>query len=42
MARRKWSTEEKINIALEGMAPGGNIPKVCRTHGILQPQYYKW
>lgn len=37
MVRRKWSTEKKMNIVLEGMAPGGNISEVCRTHGILQP-----
>ncbi len=37
MARRKWSAEEKMNIVLEGMAPGGNISEVCRTYGILQP-----
>lgn len=42
MARRKWSAEEKMNIVLDGMAPGANISEVCRNHGILQPQYYKW
>ncbi|SDZ69179.1 Transposase, partial [Evansella caseinilytica] len=31
-----------MNIVLEGMAPGANISEVCRRHGILQPQYYKW
>ncbi|SDZ68481.1 hypothetical protein SAMN05421736_13511, partial [Evansella caseinilytica] len=28
MARRKWSGEEKMNIVLEGMAPGANISEV--------------
>jgi transposase len=42
MARRTWTAEEKMNIVLKGMVPGVNISEVCRQHGILQPQHYKW
>ncbi|PTM53213.1 transposase [Desmospora activa DSM 45169] len=42
MGRRKWSAEKKMEIVLEGMAPGANISEVCRRHHIAQPQYYRW
>lgn len=42
MGRRNWSSEEKMNIVLEGMAPGANISEVCRSHGIAQTLYYRW
>jgi transposase len=42
MARRRWTAKEKMEIVVEGMAPGANISEVCRQYGIAQTQYYRW
>ena len=40
--RRKYSTEEKIRIVLEGLKGERAITEICRTEGISPNVYYKW
>jgi transposase len=41
-ARRKYSAEEKIRLALEGLRNEDNIAELCRREGINPNMYYKW
>ena len=38
--RRKFSTEEKIRIVLEGLRGESSIAELCRKEGINQNLYY--
>ena len=40
--RRKYSAEEKIRIALEGLKGEVSISKLCRREGIVGNLYYRW
>jgi transposase len=40
--RRRWSTEEKLRILAQSVAPGSSVMLVCRTHGISSGQLYTW
>ena len=40
--RRRWSTEEKLRILAQSVAPGASVMLVCRTHGISSGQLYTW
>jgi transposase-like protein len=40
--RRRWSTEEKLRILAQSMAPGSSVMLVCRMHGISSGQPYTW
>jgi len=40
--RRRWSTEEKLRILAQSMAPGSSPSLVCRLHGISSGQLYTW
>jgi len=40
--RRKYSTEEKIRIVLEGLRGEESISELCRREGINPNVYYKW
>ena len=41
--RRKFSSEEKIRIILEGLKGEESIATICRREGIIAPTlYYKW
>jgi transposase-like protein len=40
--RRKFTAEEKIRIALEGMRGEASISDLCRKEGIHPTMYYKW
>lgn len=40
--RKKYSTEEKIRIVLEGLRGEGSVAELCRREGINQNLYYKW
>lgn len=40
--RRKYSSEEKIRIIIEGMRGETTIAELCRKEGIAQNLYYKW
>ena len=40
--RRRWSTEEKLRILAQSVAPGSSVMLVCRTYGISSGQLYTW
>jgi transposase len=40
--RRKFSSEEKIRIVLEGLRGEESIADLCRREGIHTTLYYKW
>jgi len=40
--RRKYSTEEKIRIVLEGLKGEVSIVELCRQEGIVSNLYYRW
>jgi transposase len=40
--RRKYSTEEKIRIVLEGLRGETSISELCRREGIVSNMYYHW
>lgn len=40
--RRKYSSEEKICIILEGLRGENSIAEICRREGISPNFYYRW
>jgi transposase len=40
--RKKYSSEEKIRIVLEGLRGEASIADLCRKEGIQPNVYYKW
>ena len=40
--RRKFTSEEKIRIILEGLRGEDSIANICRKEGIALSIYYKW
>ena len=40
--RRKFSSEEKIRIVLEGVKGEESIAEICRKEGIAPALYYRW
>lgn len=40
--RRKFKSEEKIRIILEGLRGEDSISAICRREGIAPSVYYKW
>jgi len=40
--RKKYSTEEKIRIILEGLKGESTIAELCRREGINPNTYYNW
>jgi transposase len=40
--RRKFSSEEKIRIVLEGLRGEESITTICRREGINPNLYYRW
>jgi transposase-like protein len=40
--RRRWSVEEKREIALESLEPDVSVSIVARRHGIGSGQLYTW
>src|SRR5271163_3790646 len=40
--RRVWSTEEKLRILAQSVAPGSSPALTCRMHGISSGQLYTW
>ena len=41
MKRRKWTSDQKALIVLEGLK-GRPVGELCNEHGISQSQYYQW
>ena len=40
--RRKYSSEEKIRVVLEGMRAEDSVAELCRKEGINPNVYYRW
>lgn len=40
--RRRFNSEEKIRIVLEGLKGEESITSICRREGISPALYYKW
>jgi transposase len=40
--RRKFTTEDKIRIVLQGLRGEDSIAELCRREGIHANQYYRW
>lgn len=40
--RKKYSSEEKIRIILEGLKGESSVAELCRREGINPNVYYKW
>ena len=40
--RRKFNSEEKFRIILEGLKGEDSIAAICRREGIAPSLYYKW
>ena len=42
MEKRKWISQEKLRIVLEGLSGQIEISKLCAKYQINQTQYYQW
>ncbi len=42
MKNRKWLSQQKLQIVLEGLSGKIEISKLCSKYQIAQTQYYKW
>ena len=40
--RRRWSSEEKLQILREASDPGSSVGAVARRHDICRSQIYQW
>ena len=40
--RKRYTTEEKIRIVLEGIKGESTISELCRREGINENSYYRW
>ena len=40
--RKRYTTEEKIQIVLEGIKGESSIAELCRREGINENSYYRW
>lgn len=42
MKRRKWTSQQKLQIILEGLSGQIEISKLCSKYQVSQTQYYLW
>jgi transposase-like protein len=42
MKNRKWQSQEKLRIVLEGLSGQIEISKLCVKYQMAQTQYYQW
>jgi len=42
MEKRKWTSQQKLQIVLEGLSGQIEISKLCSKYQISQTQYYQW
>ena len=42
MQKRKWTSQQKLQITLEGLSGSIEISKLCAKYQIAQTQYYQW
>jgi transposase-like protein len=42
MEKRKWLSQQKLQIVLEGLSGQIDVSALCQKYQISQTQYYKW
>lgn len=42
MKRRKWTSQQKLQIVLEGLSGQIEVSKLCSKYQVSQTQYYLW
>ncbi len=42
MKKRKWTSQQKLQIILEGLSGQIEISKLCAKYQLSQTQYYQW
>ena len=42
MKKRTWTSQQKLQIVLEGLSGQIEITKLCAKYQIAMTQYYKW
>ena len=42
MKKRRWTNDQKLKIALEGLKGEVSVAELCNGHEISQTQYYQW
>lgn len=42
MKKRHWTSQQKLQIVLEGLSGQIEISKLCAKYQIAQTQYYQW
>lgn len=42
MKKRTWTSQQKLQIVLEGLSGQIEISKLCAKYQVAQTQYYKW
>lgn len=42
MKKRKWTSQEKMRIVLEGLSGQIEITKLCAKYQIANTQFYQW
>ena len=42
MKRRKWTSQQKLAIVLEGLRGTVPLAQLCTKHQVSQAQFYQW
>ena len=42
MTYRKWDSQTKLRVVLEGLKSNGNLSELCNRYQISQTLYYQW
>lgn len=42
MEKRKWTSQQKFQIVMEGLKGNAEISKLCNKYQVSQTQFYKW
>lgn len=42
VARRRWTSSQKLSMVEESMQSGNSVSRVARHHGVTPAQLYRW
>ena len=42
VAKKRWTTTQKMRMVEESMQPGNSVSRVARYHGVSPAVLYKW
>ena len=42
MKKRTWTSQQKLQIVLEGLSGQIDVSHLCQKYQVSQTQYYKW